>query len=107
MEPVDGHTDPLAALTARDLLVAMDEEIGRLPERYRLPLLLCCIEGLSQEDAAHRLGWAPGSGKAGLGRGRQRLQARFVRRGLTLTVAFATAGSRPGPAARRPAVLAA
>src|SRR4029077_11206109 len=63
-EPVDPHPDPLAELTARDLLAALEDEVQRLPAAYRLPVALCCLEGLSQEEAAGRLGCTPGSVKA-------------------------------------------
>src|SRR5439155_18655574 len=86
----DPNPDPLAQLTARELLVAVDEEIERLPEAYRLPIVLCCLEGLSQEEAAHRLGWTAGSVKARLERGRKRLKARLARRGLTVSAALVT-----------------
>jgi RNA polymerase sigma factor (sigma-70 family) len=85
----DPRPDPLDQLTARELFAAVDEEVGRLPEAYRLPVILCCLEGHSQEEAAALLGWSPGSVKGRLERGRKRLHARLVRRGLTLPAALA------------------
>ncbi|HTU89248.1 MAG TPA: sigma-70 family RNA polymerase sigma factor [Gemmataceae bacterium] len=76
--------DPLEELTARELLTVLDEEIQRLPEVYRLPLILCGLEGLTHAQAARRLGWTPGSVKGRLLRGRQQLQERLAQRGLTL-----------------------
>src|SRR5262249_49792553 len=64
---------PLADVTARDLLAVLEQEVQRLPQAYRLPVVLCCLEGLSQEEAASRLGWTPGQVKGRLERGRQRL----------------------------------
>jgi RNA polymerase sigma factor (sigma-70 family) len=78
-------TDLLDELSARELLAVVDEELARLPEAYRLPLLLCCLQGLSQEEAARRLGWSPGSVKGRLERGRTRLQRRLRQRGLGLS----------------------
>src|SRR5262249_26217231 len=75
-----GGGDPLAEVSARELLSVLDEEVRRLPEAYRLPVLLCCLEGLSQEEAARRLGWAAGSLRGRLERGRKRLLERLARR---------------------------
>ncbi len=87
--PADGRADPLAELSARELLTIVDEEVQRLPERYRLPIILCCLEGQTLEEAARQLGWTPGSVKGRLERGRARLHDRLVRRGLTLSAALA------------------
>jgi RNA polymerase sigma factor (sigma-70 family) len=89
--PVDPCPDPLARLSARELLAIVDEEVRRLAEVYRLPVILCCLEGRSQEEAARLLGWTPGSVKGRLERGRARLHERLVRRGLTLAAALAAA----------------
>jgi RNA polymerase sigma factor (sigma-70 family) len=98
-----GHTSPgpLAEVSARELLLILDAEVARLPEVYRLPVLLCGLEGLSQEEAARRLGWTPGSLKGRLERGRARLHARLARRGLVLSATLAAAAvSRAGAAGR-------
>src|SRR5205814_271826 len=41
--------DPLEEISGRELLGLIDEELARLPEAYRLPLLLCGVQGLSRE----------------------------------------------------------
>ena len=87
-EPADRRPDPLTAVGVRELLVALDEEIARLPEAYRLPLILCGMEGRSLEEAARLLGWTHGSVKGRLERGRKRLHARLARRGFTLPAAL-------------------
>jgi RNA polymerase sigma factor (sigma-70 family) len=79
-----GNADPLDELSARELLLALDEELARLPERYRLPLILCGLEGRSQAEAARLLGWTAASVRGRLERGRTRLRSRLLRRGLTL-----------------------
>jgi RNA polymerase sigma factor (sigma-70 family) len=89
LPPANAPCDPLADLSARDLLALVDEEVRRLPEVYRLPVILCCLEGRSLEEAARQLGWTPGSVKGRLERGRARLHDRLVRRGLTLSAALA------------------
>jgi RNA polymerase sigma factor (sigma-70 family) len=98
----DPHPDPLAQVSARELLCAVEEEVQRLPAAYRLPVALCCLEGLSQEEAARRLGCTAGSVKGRLERGRQRLRQQLQHRGLTLTAALAAAAlSRTSAAAAR------
>jgi RNA polymerase sigma factor (sigma-70 family) len=85
----DPNPDPLAELSAREVLVIIDEELQRLAEVYRLPVILCCLEGRTLEEAARQLGWTPGSVRARLERGRARLHDRLIRRGLTLSAALA------------------
>jgi RNA polymerase sigma factor (sigma-70 family) len=89
--PADPRPDPLAELSGRELLTIIDEELRRLAEVYRLPVILCCLEGRSLEEAARQLGWTLGSVKGRLERGRARLHQRLVRRGLTLSAALAAA----------------
>ncbi len=75
----DPRPDPLSELTAREVLQILDEEVQRLPTVYRSPVVLCCLEGLSQEEAARQLGWTSGSVKGRLERGRKRLRQRLAR----------------------------
>ncbi|HEY2155250.1 MAG TPA: sigma-70 family RNA polymerase sigma factor, partial [Isosphaeraceae bacterium] len=65
-----------------DLTPALHEELDRLPERYRAAILLCDLEGLTQEQAASQLGWPLGTVRSRLARGRDRLRGRLTRRGL-------------------------
>ena len=88
-EVPDTHTDPLSHISVRELLLLLEEEVQRLPSEYRIAVVLCCLEGLSQEEAALRLGWTVGSVKGRLERGRARLRARLTCRGLT-SAAIAT-----------------
>ena len=66
-----------------DVSSVLYEEIDRLPDRYRLPLVLCDLESHSHQEAARRLGWPLGTVKSRQARGRQRLRARLTRRGLS------------------------
>jgi RNA polymerase sigma factor (sigma-70 family) len=68
-----------------DLEAVVHNEIGRLPEHYRAPLILCDLEGCTHEQAARQLGWPVGTVKSRQARGRQRLRTRLIRRGLSST----------------------
>ncbi len=83
-EPADSLPDPLDLLTVREMLALLDREIGALREVYRLPIVLCDLEGRTQEKAAEMLGWTLGSLRGRLLRGRAQLKARLTRRGLAL-----------------------
>ncbi len=85
----DTASDPLARLTARELLTVLDEEVARLPRPQRSAVVMCCLEGHPQEEAARRLGWTAGSLKGHLERGWRRLHDRLQRRGITLSAALA------------------
>jgi RNA polymerase sigma factor (sigma-70 family) len=65
-----------------DFDTALHEEIERLPERYRFPVVLCDLEGFTHELAARHLGCPVGTVKSRLARGRERLRSSLVRRGL-------------------------
>jgi RNA polymerase sigma-70 factor (ECF subfamily) len=71
--------------------VELYEELDRLPERYRAPLVLCCLEGLTCEEAAHRLRCASRTVETRLYRGRARLRQRLIRRGVVASLALAAA----------------
>ncbi len=66
-----------------ELEKTLHEEINRLPERFRAPVVLCDLEGQSHEQAARQLGWPIGTVKSRLSRGRERLRGRLLRRGLS------------------------
>ena len=69
--------EPLVDLAWRELRSALDEELNRLPDKYRLPLVLCYLQGLTNEEAARRLGWPVGSISYRLARGRAMLRGRM------------------------------
>ena len=70
-----------------DWVPLLREEIGRLPDRLRAPLVLCYLEGLTQDEVARRLGWPIGTVRSRLARGRDRLRERLVLRGVAPSVA--------------------
>jgi RNA polymerase sigma factor (sigma-70 family) len=74
--------DPSTPLLGRELRGLIDEEIDRLPERYRCPVLLCLVEGLTNEEAASRLGCPVGTVQSRLSRARARLRRALLRRGV-------------------------
>ena len=78
------------------------EEIGRLPERFRAPVVLCYLEGWTCEEAAGRSGLPVGTVKSRLSRAKTRLHTRLTRRGCA-PVASALA---PFPVMHAPAVPA-
>jgi RNA polymerase sigma factor (sigma-70 family) len=82
-----------------DLAVALEEELHRLPERHRTALVLCYLEGKTNEQAAEALGCPRGSMAARLAQARERLRERLIRRGLVVpsagvAAALAAAGAR-------------
>ncbi len=66
------------------------EEVGRLPDKYRSAVVLCYLEGKTNEEAALQLRWPVGSVKSRLARARELLRTRLGRRGLTLSAGLLT-----------------
>jgi RNA polymerase sigma factor (sigma-70 family) len=69
-------------LSWREVRQVMHEELNRLPERFRAPLVLCYLESKTQDEAAAALGLAKGTLRGHLERGRALLRQRLARRGL-------------------------
>ncbi len=71
---------------SRDIGDILEQELSRLPSKYRHPIVLCYLEGQTHEEAARQLKWPIGTVKGRLARARDLLQSRLVRRGLTPAV---------------------
>ncbi|HMC66202.1 MAG TPA: sigma-70 family RNA polymerase sigma factor [Gemmataceae bacterium] len=100
------YPDPLDELTGRELLAVMDEELQRLPERFRVPLVLCYLEGQTRDQAAQQLHCALRTLERRLEAGKKLLGSRLARRGVTLSaVGLATALTASAAAAALPATL--
>ena len=96
------RTETEGSAENRELHAVLDEEINRLPEKYRRPIVLCYLEGLTQEAAARRLRWKAGVLRGRLDRARDRLRGRLARRGIAPAVTLAVCES---PGSNAPAAV--
>jgi RNA polymerase sigma factor (sigma-70 family) len=94
--------DEAPDLSWREASAILHEELNRLPDKLRLPLLLCYLEGKSRDEAAEHLGWSAGVVKGALERGRLRLRARLTRRGIALSAGLLAAVDTTPSAAAPP-----
>jgi RNA polymerase sigma factor (sigma-70 family) len=69
----------------RELAAMLDDEVSRLPAKYRDPLVLCYLEGLTRAEAAAQLGWCLRTFMRRIEQGRELLRRRLIRRGFTLS----------------------
>ncbi len=67
---VPGEDSPVEAVRA-EIRAVLDEEVNRLPARYREAVVCCYLEGRTQEEAAHLLGWPKGTVATRLNRARE------------------------------------
>ena len=81
-----------------DTRTALDEELGRLAEKYRIAVVLCDLEGKTRKEVARQLGWAEGTVASRLARGRSILAKRLARRGFAGAVVAATLADGAAPA---------
>ncbi|QJW93653.1 sigma-70 family RNA polymerase sigma factor [Frigoriglobus tundricola] len=86
-----------------ELLGVLDEELAKLPDRYRAPLLACYLDGRTRDEAARHLGWSLGTFRRRLDAARVLLRARMTARGATLAAGmFAVALAPPAFAVPTP-----
>jgi RNA polymerase sigma factor (sigma-70 family) len=104
---IESRTAPPASAPSADLAGILDEELSRLPEKYRSPLILHYLQGKTVEETARELGWRPGTVSGRLARGKELLRGRLVRRGVTLTIGTVAGslGRDTGASALPPALL--
>jgi RNA polymerase sigma factor (sigma-70 family) len=79
----------------RDVWPVLDEELQRLPDKYRTPLVLSYLQGLTNREIAEQLGCPPGTVFTRLARGRDLLRRRLTRRGVTLSAGLLAAALAP------------
>ncbi len=97
---------PADAAACREICALLDEEISRLPERYRAPLVLCGLEGKTYAQAARELGWPKSSLAHRLKQAEELLRERLARRGVVAPAALlAAALAQQANAAGAPALL--
>jgi RNA polymerase sigma factor (sigma-70 family) len=81
--------DPAPSAGMGEVRAVIDAEVTRLPERLRLPVVLCYFEGRSNSEAAAELGCPRGTVDSRLNAARAKLKARLIRRGVAPAAAMA------------------
>jgi RNA polymerase sigma factor (sigma-70 family) len=106
-EQASTHTGTVPPPSHRDeLALVLHEEVDRLPDCFRVAILLCDLEGRTCEEAARLLACPVGTVASRLARGRGRLRARLARRGIAPSGGvLAAAFSRETASATLPASL--
>lgn len=84
---VSDMPEPMAVQDDRrdDLAECLDRELSSLPEKYRILIILCDLEGRTHGEAASQLGVPVGTVSSRLSRGRARLARRLSRPGMTFS----------------------
>ena len=99
------HSEGSDQWTSHELRQVLDEELDQLPEKYRLPLILCGLQGKTHHQAAREMGCPRRSLSSRLGRARELLRARLTRRGFAVSAAALAAVLSEKATAAVPALL--
>jgi RNA polymerase sigma factor (sigma-70 family) len=103
--PANAADDPASEVEQHDLREILSDEVDRLPLKYRCPIELCYLQGMTYDQAARQLDWPVATVKSRLTRGRLRLRHRLARRGLApLAAGMAAALCESSRAAVPPAL---
>ena len=91
LEPTIDAGQPELTLIDREELEALHEEVSRLPDRYRVPVVLCELEGLTYQEVANRMRCPVSTIGVRIARAKERLRARLIRRGIVPAAALTDA----------------
>jgi RNA polymerase sigma factor (sigma-70 family) len=83
----------LSAVERHERDGVVHREVGRLPEKYRAPIVLCYMEGLTHDEAAASLNWPVGTVRSRLSRGRDALRRRLGRKGVSVPAVVGPMGA--------------
>ena len=83
--------EPCEESIRQELRGIIDQELAQLPEKYRAPIVMCYVEGMTYEETAQQLGWSKGTVSTRLTRARELLKKRLAGCGLALSAGSLTA----------------